>query len=88
MDTYWFTVVTGPIGVERADALYGLMDGVDAAVSGDGRGGEVEFSRVAPDALHAVVSGVREVLAAGIQVVGVTEDLVDLERIAERAGVS
>lgn len=91
MNTYWFNVTTGPITGEQVNTLYGLMaegDGVDATISGDERGGEVEFSREAPNALHAIVSAVHQVMAAGISALGVTEDLIDLEGIAERAGVS
>ncbi|MEO3785482.1 hypothetical protein ABGB12_19290 [Actinocorallia sp. B10E7] len=94
MNTYWFTIKTagfpGEELVDISNRLYGLLErsgGVDALLAGDERGGEIEFSREAEDAVVAIVSAIEQVEEAGLEVVGVTEDLVDLEGIAERAGV-
>ncbi|MFG2085906.1 MULTISPECIES: hypothetical protein [unclassified Spirillospora] len=92
MNTYWFTVKTSgfperePAGI--SNKLYGILEGgggVDALIAGDERGGEVEFSREAEDAVVAIMSTIEQVEAAGLDVVGVTEDLVDIENIADRA---
>ena len=94
MNTYWFTIKTAGFPekdlVDLSDRLYGLLEhgaGVDALIAGDERGGEVEFSREAEDAVIAIISAIEQVEEAGLEVVGVTEDFVDLEGIAERAGV-
>lgn len=95
MNTYWFTVKTRGFPEQEladiSDKLYGILEetgGVDALIAGDERGGEIEFSREAEDAVIAIVSAIEQVEAAGLDVTGVTEDLVDIETIADRAGVS
>ncbi|MEO3859932.1 hypothetical protein [Acrocarpospora sp. B8E8] len=93
MNTYWFTIKTTGFPEEQlisiSDKLYGLLEesgGVDALVAGDARGGEIEFSREAEDAVIAIVSAIEQVEQAGLVVVGVTEDIVDVDSIAERSG--
>ncbi|GAA0995985.1 hypothetical protein GCM10009555_091070 [Acrocarpospora macrocephala] len=95
MNTYWFTIKTTGFPEEQlvsiSDKLYGLLEksgGVDVLVAGDERGGEIEFSREAEDAVIAIVSAIEQVEQAGLEVVGVTEDIVDVDSIAERSGVS
>lgn len=94
MNTYWFTIKTigfpEPELADVSDRLYRILEdggGVDALIAGDERGGEIEFSRAAEDAVIAIVSAIEQVEAAGLEVVGVTEDLVDIEGIADRSGV-
>lgn len=94
MNTYWFTVRTKNFPQDEladpSDRLYGLMDasgGGDATLAGGERGGEVDFSRDAEDAVVAVMSAIEQVEEAGLTVVGVTGDLLTVESIAEQAGV-
>ncbi|ROO83157.1 hypothetical protein EDD29_0651 [Actinocorallia herbida] len=74
-----------------SDRLYGLMavqGGVDAVLSGGENGGTIFFDREAEDAVVAVVSAIEQVEAAGLRVLGVSEDNVTAEDIAEQAGVT
>jgi hypothetical protein len=90
--TYWFDLeVAGPVTDEHIEALGDVLtsgSGIDATPQADDRGGVIMFSRDAEDAVQAVVSAVRDVEAAGIQVTGVIEDRVTVSGIAERARVS
>jgi hypothetical protein len=92
VNTYWFDVeVGGPVTDEHIEALGDVLSaagGIDATVQADARGGTVAFSREADDAMQAVVSAVEHVIAAGMRVTGVTEDLVVAEDIAARAQVT
>ncbi|GAB2810664.1 hypothetical protein GCM10022221_05090 [Actinocorallia aurea] len=94
MATYWFTVRVAGFSediCDVADRLYEEMlkgDGVDGTLSGDERGGEIDFSREAEDAVIAVVSAIEQVEAAGLRALGVSEDLVTAENIAEQAKVT
>jgi hypothetical protein len=92
MSVYWFDVnVAGPVTDEHVEALGDVLtkaDGIDATVQADERGGAVMFSRDADDAVQAIISAIRDVEDAGMTVAGVTEDLVTVEDIAERAGVT
>jgi hypothetical protein len=92
MDTYWFDVeVAGPVTDAHIEAFAEVLagaGGIDASVQADERGGTIIFSREAEDAIQAVVTAVQDVAAAGIQVLGVTEDLVTADDIAERARVT
>lgn len=92
MNTYWFEVgVAGPVTEDDVEALGGVLSaagGIDATVQAGGRGGTVMFSREADDAVRAVVSAIGDVEAAGMSVTGVTEDLVAIEEIAQRAKVT
>jgi hypothetical protein len=92
MNTYWFDVeVSGPVTDDHIEALGGLLaaaGGIDATVQADYRGGTVAFSREADDAMQAIVSAIEHVEAAGMNVTGVTEDLVVIDEIAERAKVT
>lgn len=92
MNVYWFEVeVAGPVTEEDLDALGDVLtagDGIDATPQADERGGVVMFSREAEDAVQAVVSAVRDVEAAGMNVTGVVEDRVVAAEIAERAKVT
>jgi hypothetical protein len=89
MNAYWFEVrVAGPVTDEDVEALGGVLSaagGIDATVQAGERGGTVMFSREADDAVQAVVSAIGDVEAAGMSVTGVTEDLVSIEEIAQRA---
>jgi hypothetical protein len=92
VNTYWFDVeVAGPVTDAHIEALGEVLTeagGIDATVQAGERGGTVMFTREAEDAIQAVVTAVQHVVAAGIQVVGVTEDLVMADDIAERAQVT
>lgn len=92
MSVYWFDIeVAGPVHDEHIEALGERLQkagGIDATVQADGRGGTVMFSREADDAVQAIVSAVADVEAAGMTVIGATEDRVTVEEIAERAGVT
>jgi hypothetical protein len=67
------------------DALY-EAGWDDAGVSGDHRGGSAEFVREATSAIAAVTSAIEQAERCGLEVTGVTEDLVTLADIAERTG--
>lgn len=92
MNVYWFDVdVAGPVTDEHIDALGDALaaaDGIDATVQADERGGVVIFSREADDAVQAITSAIIDVEEAGMTVTGVTEDLVTVDDIAERASVT
>jgi hypothetical protein len=89
MNVYWFEVrVAGPVTGDDVEALGGVLSaagGIDATVQAGERGGTVMFSREADDAVQAVVSAIGDVEAAGMSVTGVTEDLVAIGEIAQRA---
>lgn len=90
MNVYWFEIeVSGPVTEDNVESLAKRVSGdggIDATVQGDRRGGAVMFSREADDAVQAVVSAVKDVESAGMTPVGVTEDRVTVDEIAERAG--
>jgi hypothetical protein len=90
--TYWFDLeVAGPVSEDQIEALGDVLTaaaGIDASVQADHRGGVVSFSREADTALHAVISAVEDIRAAGMTVTGAMEDLVVPEDIAERAKVT
>lgn len=92
MYTYWFDLeVSGPVTEDQVEALgdaLASVGGIDATVQADQRGGIVTFSREADSALHAVISAVKDVRAAGMKVTGAREDLVVTEEIAARAKVT
>jgi hypothetical protein len=92
MNVYWFEVgVAGPVPDDEAEALGAVLSaagGIDATVQAGERGGTVMFSREADDAVQAIVSAIVDVEAAGMTVTGVTEDLVVIEEIAQRAKVT
>jgi hypothetical protein len=92
MNVYWFEVtVAGPVTEDDAENLGELLSaagGIDASVQAGERGGTVLFSREADDAVQAIVSAIGDVEAAGISVTGVTEDLVVIDEIAQRAKVT
>lgn len=92
MNTYWFDLeVEGPVTDDHVEALGDILeaeDGIDATVQADHRGGKVMFNREAHDAIEAITSAIEHVMAAGMNVTGVTEDLVVTDEIAERAGVT
>jgi hypothetical protein len=90
--TFWFEFeVHGPVTEEQVEALGEVLaaaGGIDAMVQAGERGGTITFSREADTALHAVISAVEDVRAAGITVAGAREDLVVTEEIAARAKVT
>jgi hypothetical protein len=90
--TYWFDLqVSGPVTEDQAEALGDVLaahGGIDATVQAGREGGLVAFSREADTALHAVISAVEDVRAAGMTVTGAKEDLVVTEEIAARAKVT
>jgi hypothetical protein len=90
--TYWFDLqVSGPVTEDQVEALGEVLSankGIDATVQAGQEGGIVTFSREADTALHAVISAVEDVRAAGMTVAGALEDLVVTEEIAARAKVT
>jgi hypothetical protein len=92
VNVYWFDIeVAGPVDDEHIEALGQRLQtagGIDATVQAGEQGGTVMFSREADDAVQAIVSAVGDVEAAGMTVIGATEDRVTVEEIAERAGVT
>jgi hypothetical protein len=92
MYTYWFELeVSGPVTEDDAEALGAVLaagGGIDATVQAGADGGTVLFSREADSALHAVISAIEDVRAAGMTVTGAKEDLVVTEEIAARARVT
>jgi hypothetical protein len=92
MNVYWFEVgEAGPVTDDDTEALGAVLSaagGIDATVQAGERGGTVMFSREADDAVQAIVSAIADVEAAGMTVTGVTEDLVVVEEIAQRAKVT
>lgn len=89
MTTYTFDVLfVGSPGDRTVDALYeaGWDDSTvsfDPAVGGTGI---ATFDREGPSAVDAVASAIAQGRAAGIEVTGVTENLVPFSEIAERTG--
>jgi hypothetical protein len=92
MYTYWFDIeVSGPVTEDQVEALGDVLasaGGIDATVQAGERGGIITFSREADTALHAVISAVEDVRAAGMKATGAKEDLVVTEEIAARAKVT
>jgi hypothetical protein len=92
VNMYWFEVgVAGPVTGDDAEALGRVLTGaggIDATVQAGERGGTVMLCREADDAVQAIVSAIADVEAAGMSVTGVTEDLVVIEEIAQRARVT
>ena len=92
MDTYWFDLeVSGPVTEDHIESLGDVLTaagGIDATAQADERGGIVMFSRAAHDAIEAITSAIEQVMAAGMNVTGVAEDLVVTDEIAERAKVT
>jgi hypothetical protein len=92
VNTYWFDIeVAGPVTDDDIEALADRLAetrGIDATVQADHRGGTVMFSREADDAVQAIVSAITDVEGAGMVATGVTEDMVTVEDIAERAKVT
>jgi hypothetical protein len=92
VNTYWFDLeVSGPVTEAHIEALGDVLTaagGIDATVQADERGGTVLFSRKADDAIQAVISAIEHITAAGMNVIGATEDLVVSDEIAERARVT
>lgn len=83
MPTYVFEVhFTGDLEAVIDDLYEAGWD--DATVSGTGRGGHAGFYREAGTAVEAVISAIRQAESCGLEVTGVTEDLVTLGEIAER----
>jgi hypothetical protein len=90
MPTYTFEVhFTGPAG---GDALFDVMYEAgwgDGTVSFDGDfggQGSTIFHREAPSAVEAIVSAIKQGQSCGLDVTGVTSDVVTLGEIAERTG--
>jgi hypothetical protein len=90
--TYWFELqVGGPVTEDLVETLGDVLSangGIDATVQAGLGGGVVMFSREADTALHAVISAVENVRAAGMTVMRAKEDLVVTEEIAARAKVT
>lgn len=79
---------TAPPGERTIDALY-EAGWDDATVSFDpmvGGPGLAAFDREANSAVEAIASAIRQVRSAGAEITAVSEDLVTLAEIAERAG--
>jgi hypothetical protein len=69
---------------EAAERLYSMCG--DAQLAGDVHGGTVVFSRESRNAMEAMLSGIDDAERSGLTVLGVTEDLVTIEDIAEKTG--
>ncbi len=91
MTVYAFELrFSAPAGDEVIDALY-EAGWDDAVVSFDpdiGGEGTAIFDREAASAVKAVASAIAQGRGAGIEITGVSEDLVTLKEIAERTGRS
>ena len=89
MTTYSFELhFAAPSGEETIDALY-EAGWDDATVSLDpvtGGPGVAAFDREASTAVEAITSAISQGRAAGVEITGVSEDLVTLGEIAERTG--
>lgn len=89
MDVYCFELYfAAPPGEQVIDALY-EAGWDDATVSFDpdaGGAGIAAFDREAGSAVEAIASAIRQGRAAGVEISGVSEDLVALTEVAERAG--
>lgn len=79
---------SAPAGEEILNALYeaGWDDAVVSLDPRVGGNGVAAFDRDAPSAVHAIASAIQEGGNAGVQVTGVSEDLVTLSEVAERIG--
>ncbi|WP_433174944.1 hypothetical protein [Actinoallomurus sp. CA-150999] len=88
MSTYWFELEIGPVGdlEEAAERLYSRCG--DGQLSGDERGGTIMFSREARNATEAILSAIDDSERGGLSVIGVMEDLVTIDDIAEKTGRS
>lgn len=90
MPLYSFEVhFTGPAGGDALfDSLYeaGWDDATVAFDVDAGGPGYADFHREAPSAVDAVVSAVKQGQACGVDVTGVSDDVVTMGEIAERAG--
>ncbi|THV40524.1 hypothetical protein [Glycomyces buryatensis] len=87
MTVYAFELhFSAPPGERIIDAMY-EAGWDDALVSFDpvaGGEGWATFNREAPSAVQAVVSAIRQGRKAGVELLGVAEDLVAISQIAER----
>lgn len=88
---YTFEVhFTGPAGEGSIDALF-EAGWDDATVSFDpatGGPGVATFDREADSAVEAIAAAIRQGRSAGVEVTGISENLVPLAEIAERTGRS
>jgi hypothetical protein len=77
---------SAPPGAAVVDALYeaGWDDAVVAFDPELGGEGQAMFDREAESAVAAVVSAIKEGRRAGVELIGVSEDLVTLAEVAER----
>lgn len=84
ISTYWFELHVGPVAdlEEAAERLYSLCG--DGQLAGDEKGGSIVFSREAANAVEAILSAIDDSERAGLPVIGVQEDLVTVEEIAEK----
>ena len=84
MSTYWFELHVGPVAdlEGAAERLYSICG--DGQLAGDEKGGSILFSREAANAVDAILSAVDDAERAGLAVIGVTEDLLTVEEIAEK----
>lgn len=89
MEVYCFELhFAAPTGEQVIDALY-EAGWDDAVVSFDpeaGGPGVAAFDRESGSAVEAIASAIRQGRAAGVEISGVSEDLVTLTEVAERAG--
>ncbi|MFC5000387.1 hypothetical protein ACFPIJ_21415 [Dactylosporangium cerinum] len=81
-------IVAGPLDDERADLLFDRADDLSVELVPAEGVAWVAFDRVAPTLVDAVVSGVRDLDAAGVGIDRAVDDdpLVTLEVIAARIG--
>jgi len=88
MSTYWFELIVGPVEdlEDSAERLYSVCG--DGQLAGDERGGTVAFSREARNAIEAILSAIDDSERAELSVIGVMEDMVTVEDIAEKTGRS
>lgn len=88
MSTYWFELEIGPVSdlEEAAERLYSRCG--DGQISGDDQGGTILFSREARNATEAILSAIDDSERSGLSAVGIMEDLVTLDDIAEKTGRS
>lgn len=91
VEAYTFDVhFTGRAGEGTVDALYeaGWDDAVVSFDPATGGCGIASFDREADSAVEAIASAITEGRSAGVEVTGVSENLVTLTEIAERTGRS
>src|SRR5450432_1065003 len=88
MSAYWFELEVGPVDdlEEAAERLYTICG--DAQLAGDERGGTVVFSREALNASTAILSAIDDSERSGLTVIGVMEDRVTAEDVAEKTNRS